>query len=43
MPHIDKVIASSVDAINAGIRETKTGRTPVGKIVVQIDRSPGLR
>jgi NADPH:quinone reductase-like Zn-dependent oxidoreductase len=39
VPHIESVIESSVDAINASLAAMKAGRAPAGKIVVQIDQS----
>lgn len=43
VPHIDGIIESSVDAINASLGAMKAGRAPAGKIVVQIDQSQGVR
>jgi NADPH:quinone reductase-like Zn-dependent oxidoreductase len=43
VPHVDRIIECSVHAINAGLGAMKAGRARVGKIVVQIDGSQGVR
>jgi len=36
-PHVDRIIPSRVDEINAALAAMKSGKSPVGKVVVQID------
>jgi hypothetical protein len=35
--HVDRIIPSRVEDINAGLATMKSGKSPVGKVVVQID------
>ena len=35
--HVDRIIPSRVDDINSGLATMKSGKSPVGKVVVQID------
>ena len=39
VPHVEKVIEGSAEAINAELYSMKAGRASVGKVVVQIDQS----
>jgi NADPH:quinone reductase-like Zn-dependent oxidoreductase len=39
VPHIEKTIESSVEAINHALGAMRAGRAPVGKIVVQVDQT----
>ena len=37
VPHVERVIESSVESINASLGAMRAGRSPVGKVVVQLD------
>ena len=39
VPHIGRIIDSTVDAINAGLQSLKSGRGTVGKVAVIVDRN----
>jgi NADPH:quinone reductase-like Zn-dependent oxidoreductase len=39
VPHIDRAIDSTVEAINAGLQSLKSGRSALGKVAVIVDRN----
>lgn len=42
VPHVERVIDGSVEAINSTLASMKAGRGPVGKIVTQLERDQAL-